>query len=312
MFGERRPELEAKCDEYPPVEFLQRVFKRQDSYKPTPVVDDEVTELVLSSETATLQHGKTSVPPPAPTEPVTSRSGAQEKIADEEVFPLDMLYELVILSAMQTKQHRSTLLAHIHGRKARSPQAVTHKEPSSDRTFKKSLVAELHRQAKAARSEKSMYTGKTFADKFKVEVNKFMDQYRTGDIDFDTNTNDEESSEHREAEEDFDCEQALEKLAELKVRPWSQDASMDGTASEAREGDDKPNEEFAEFLEELRDAEYDGDEEAEGAVLEPNGVFSGSPNRPPQMPEPQLLKVGTQVSDDETTLTEKHDLLPSL
>ena len=41
MFGERRAQVEEKCDEYPRVEFLQSVVKRQDSYKPTPVEDDE-------------------------------------------------------------------------------------------------------------------------------------------------------------------------------------------------------------------------------------------------------------------------------
>ena len=223
MFGERRPQVEEKCDDYPRVEFLKTVVKRQDSYKPTPVEDDEVTELVLESEAATLQHGKTSVPPQVPPEPVTSRSGGQEKIVDDEVFPLDMLYGLVEFSALQTKQDRSALLAPIHGQNAQSPQAVTQEEPPSGRTFKESLVAELHRQVKATRSEKSMYPGKTFDDKFKVEVNKFMDQDRMGDIEFNTDRSDEELNEDSEAEEDLDCEEELETLAKLKVKPNSQD-----------------------------------------------------------------------------------------
>ena len=61
--------------------------------------------------------------------------------------------------------------------------------------------AELHRQAKATRSDMSMYPGKTFDDKFKAEVNKFMDQDRMGDIEFDKDTSDEEWNEHSEAEE---------------------------------------------------------------------------------------------------------------
>ena len=140
MFGERRPQLQEKCAEYPLVEFLQTVVKKQDSYKPTPV-DDEVIELDVESEAGTLQDAKTPVPAQVPTEPVTSRSGAQEKIVDNEGFPLDMLH------ALQTKQDRSTLLARIHGRNARSPQALTQEEPACGRTFKESLVAEVHRQA---------------------------------------------------------------------------------------------------------------------------------------------------------------------
>ena len=305
MFGKRRPELEEKCDEYPRVEFLQTVVKRQDSYKPTPVDADEITHLVLESEAATLQHGKTSVPTQVPREPVTSRSSAQEKIVDDEVFPLDMLYELVMLSAMQTKQDRGTLLARIHGKNARSPQAVTQKEPSSGRTFKESLVAEVHRQAKAARSEKSMYPGKTFDDKFKVEVNKIMDQERMGGIEFDTYTSDEEWNEHTEAEEDLDCEEALEKLAQLQIEPSSQDTQMGGEASEEGDSENKLDENFAEYLEEHRDAGYDGDEEAVGAVLETNGVFSGSPNRPPLMREPRMVEVGAEESDDKIAFDEE-------
>ena len=45
MFGDRWPELEEKCDEYPRVEFLQPVVKRQDSYKPTPVQDSELIHM---------------------------------------------------------------------------------------------------------------------------------------------------------------------------------------------------------------------------------------------------------------------------
>ena len=45
MFGDRWPELEEKCDEYPRVEFLQTVVKRQDSYKPTPVEDSELIHM---------------------------------------------------------------------------------------------------------------------------------------------------------------------------------------------------------------------------------------------------------------------------
>ena len=170
-----------------------------------------------------------------------------------------MLHELLNITALQTKQNRSTLLTRIHGRNGRSPQAVTQEEPASGRTFKEALAVDVHRQAKAARSEMSMYPGKTFDDRFKDEVNKFMDQDRMGDIKFDTDTTDEEWNEHSEAEEDLYCEGMLETLAQLKVKQSSQANQTGGEASGADDGENKPDEEFAEYLEEDRDAGYDGD-----------------------------------------------------
>ena len=125
-----------------------------------------------------------------------------------------------------------------------------------------------------------IYPGKTFDDKFKVEVNKFMDQDGMREIEFDSDTSDEDWNEHSEAEEDLDCEEkALEKLAQLKGQTEFQDTQMGGEASEAGDGNNKPDEELAEYLDEHRDDGYDGDEEAVGAVLETHDVFSGLPKR---------------------------------
>ena len=65
---------------------------------------------------------------------------------------------------------------------------MTQEEPASGRTFNESIVAGFNRQAKATRSELSMNPGKTFDKKFKVEVNKFMEQDRMGDNEFLSNT----------------------------------------------------------------------------------------------------------------------------